>query len=576
MEEDKEALNKNEDINILKESVDALKIDQNDVHNEDRKDPLGFHIKDSRLPGVAESLLTEGYAVLPSLLTKIECENSLSLIWEFIEDISCGKVRRTDPASWYHSRNINGNHLNDCDDPWPSSGNPCKADTFQSHGAGFLLGNVREILAERVFEPLYNTKRLHSSKEGFTLQRPNVISSGGRHYNHMCEKTQIYTNTPVASREERYSTNNHNFGSLTIQSSIAFLDQEETDGCFICYPQSHLYVHDLLKEKDCNGEVNQEQFYDDLVLSLEAEYNLKPKKIHVNAGDVIIWRSDLVHMAATPTITATNFCAIGYVSMLPSFLTEEKQLENKLMAYKLGQTGCHRPNLENHWHGHNRGDLSNLRPYFRFGPAQISWRLAELYGLISYNIENEEQRNKEKDRAIVRGVRFIDADLSSQYPQCKELLPKRGVPCSARVELLQPSYGPLLGQDKYLGGVASPCGEYIYGVCGHARRTLRVRCDTGEVDMIGPDYPGKFKWLRGVEIPANVMRIGMERDDEKEAYENYSSGVCLALPCNANSILKINPCTNEVSTFGGPFEGGWKWHGGNLVENGMVYAIPAE
>ena len=45
-------------------------------------------------------------------------------------------------------------------------------DRFQSLGAGWLLGNIRELLAERVFEPLCQTKQLHSSKEGFIFHRP--------------------------------------------------------------------------------------------------------------------------------------------------------------------------------------------------------------------------------------------------------------------------------------------------------------------------------------------------------------------------------------------------------------------
>ena len=39
----------------------------------------------------------------------------------------------------------------------------------------------------------------------------------------------------------------------------------------------------------------------------------------------------------------------------------------------------------------------------------------------------------------------------------------------------------LMGQDKWLGGVASPCGKYIYGVPGHAKTVLRIVVASGEV-----------------------------------------------------------------------------------------------
>eukprot|EP00541_Cyclophora_tenuis_P019231 CAMPEP_0116576548 /NCGR_PEP_ID=MMETSP0397-20121206/20593_1 /TAXON_ID=216820 /ORGANISM="Cyclophora tenuis, Strain ECT3854" /LENGTH=376 /DNA_ID=CAMNT_0004105601 /DNA_START=703 /DNA_END=1830 /DNA_ORIENTATION=- len=126
----------------------------------------------------------------------------------------------------------------------------------------------------------------------------------------------------------------------------------------------------------------------------------------------------------------------------------------------------------------------------------------------------------------------------------------------------------LMGQDKYLGGVASPCGQYIYGVPGSARRVLRVTVASKEVDFIGPIFEGKFKWLRGVAIPPEVMG------------STYPQGCCIALPSNANGVLKINPATGHVSTFGHTTltkeqENGWAYHGGQLANNGMVYAIPA-
>ena len=46
--------------------------------------------------------------------------------------------------------------------------------------------------------------------------------------------------------------------------------------------------------------------------------------------------------------------------------------------------------------------------------------------------------------------------------------------------------------------MGSPDGKYIYGVPGHATRVLRVTVATGEVDLIGPEFVGHHKWLRGV------------------------------------------------------------------------------
>jgi hypothetical protein len=133
----------------------------------------------------------------------------------------------------------------------------------------------------------------------------------------------------------------------------------------------------------------------------------------------------------------------------------------------------------------------------------------------------------------------------------------------------------LSGQDKYLGGVASPCGRFIYGVPGHAKQVIQVDVITRKVELIGPEYHGEFKWLRGVEIPATDM--GMKEDGSFA----YPSGCCLALPCNSpdGCVLKVDPATASVSTFitdpiPNGADTGWLYHGGSLA-CGYVYAIPA-
>ena len=120
----------------------------------------------------------------------------------------------------------------------------------------------------------------------------------------------------------------------------------------------------------------------------------------------------------------------------------------------------------------------------------------------------------------------------------------------------------LMGQDKWLGGVCSTDGKYIYGVPGHAKRVLKITAATGRYELIGPEYKGPFKWLRGVEVPASVT------GQNQEIYCMPSNG-------GKYGILKISPDTDTVTTIGGSFPGDWMWHGGVLSEvDGNIYAIP--
>ena len=156
-------------------------------------------------------------------------------------------------------------------------------------------------------------------------------------------------------------------------------------------------------------------------------------------------------------------------------------------------------------------------------------------------------------------VSKVAVGLVSLYA-LKRRLAKRKTDGKARAIIMPGKL--LMGQDKWLGGVCSPDGKYIYGVPGHAKRVLKITAATGEYELIGPEYKGPFKWLRGVEVPASVTG---------------SVQAIYCMPSNGGKygVLKILPDTDLVTTIGGPFPGDWMWHGGVLSEvDNCIYAIP--
>ena len=525
--------------------------------------------------GLRDALLQEGYAVLPSVLTHQECEQAIGRIWDFIEETSSGNVKRSDPTSWYPG--FRGEQLSvdttgaDKEDPWPSTGYKSFRDMFQSNGAGWLLGDVRECLAERVFEPLFGTRELHCSKEGFTFLRPNTVAGldlesvfpTPRPAVMVCGKPQ------QLSVGEHYDQGSECRGLHTVQSLTALEDQVEGfDGCFLCYPRSHGTVHQQLTVGTYRGGFSWVPLTDEELIRLREEFDCHPLRIYLPKGHSILWRSDLVHAPQLASGPTPRFRAVTYCSMQPSCLTSLDVVKQKLDAYRQRRCGDHRCSLES-WHSH-RSTSPLHRQFFRTSPPLLTVRQAELYGLIPYTSDPLE-RERELQRALVRGVRFRDITANPDTLEGTATRPPV-LNCDARLEHLRASNDDDLGmhgQEKYLGGMASPCGKYIYGVPGGAARVLRIHTSDGKIDWIGPYFPGKFKWLRGVDIPPNAM------NDHR-----YPDGCCVALPSNAGSILKINPTTNEVYTFGESVlddvkGAGWLYHGGNLASNGWVYAIPA-
>ena len=64
---------------------------------------------------------------------------------------------------------------------------------------------------------------------------------------------------------------------------------------------------------------------------------------------------------------------------------------------------------------------------------------------------------------------------------------------------------------------------------------------------------GTAKWVGGVLAP---------------------NGKIYGIPCNATTVLEIDPVTKTATTFGSLSSGTAKWDGGVLAPNGKIYGIP--
>jgi len=94
---------------------------------------------------------------------------------------------------------------------------------------------------------------------------------------------------------------------------------------------------------------------------------------------------------------------------------------------------------------------------------------------------------------------------------------------------------------------------------GHAKQVLLIDPNTDCIKKIGPLFHGEYKWLRSVQT---------------------SEGIVYGLPCHADSVLRIDTNTGDITTFGSESfdtEIGrlWKYHGGSISpHDGCIYCIP--
>lgn len=357
--------------------------------------PLGRHVK--------QQIQEEGYVVIPNVLTREECSVELSRLWDFVEATS-PDISRNDPNSWYPEpkKEVSEDDSNvaaapEERDPWPHSGWGFLPDMCQSFQSGWLFSSLRETLADRVFKPLYGTSQLHSSKEGFTFHRPTasgVASNGALHPVLGRERPRVCGKVQVKAMGEHFDQCASHTGLQCIQSSTALIDQDMdgADGCFQCWPRSHV-EHPRMTQNIWRGRSDWVPLTDAELISLE-ELGMAAKKVPVNAGDVILWRSDMVHCGVGPSSPRTNFRAVSYTCMLPAAMTPADVIEGKLDEYLDMQTGDHRPNVKSQHFSRPKNDTkqhaaNNVKvargQYFSDGPPILTLRQAELYGLIPYD-----------------------------------------------------------------------------------------------------------------------------------------------------------------------------------------------
>jgi hypothetical protein len=222
---------------------------------------------------------------------------------------------------------------------------------------------MREKMAERVFEPLYGTPALHSSKDGFTLQRP----------------TQWELNrTPNDHSDQGFTMR----GLNCIQGSVALTDQTRADGCFQCWPGSHRYRAEIIEGRGEKRGRKNFVILNDWEKDFLRTHGIEAQRVPVNRGDIILWRSDLVHCGAPPIGARDNFRAVVYICMLPAAMTPATVYPRKLQAYEQLETGSHWPN-EEEWFESDQRRHSAQRPFFQ-RPPQLTERQRLLYGLEPY------------------------------------------------------------------------------------------------------------------------------------------------------------------------------------------------
>ena len=253
----------------------------------------------------------EGYAVISSILTDDEYEESIDLFkkdWKFVSpkfDFEDTKTWGIENTPMMYSKGM---------------------VVFSGFGQSDFMWSLRtNPIIKDIFKKIHDTEELVTSLDGFSVYLSNK------------QKSKSWLHIDQNPKNPMYC----------IQGQYNFLPVTEEDAGFIVVPKSHLeFTPDIKHNKSwilCPGD----------------EHLEKCKKLLIPKNCFTLWNSRLVHANEGMTKKTVELNRLtAYISYLPKSIQTKENLEKRIQAYKNSDT-------TSHW-----SNLCEIKKYpFGFGPT---------------------------------------------------------------------------------------------------------------------------------------------------------------------------------------------------------------
>merc|ERR1711988_139592 len=266
-----------------------------------------------------EELETEGWIVVPSVLTQTEVETCKSLTWDWLESLGSG-IDRSDPTSW---TDIN----------WPGdlrSGITGTCGSNQQPSLWFIRGHPK---VQEVFARIWSvrTSDLITSMDTILIWR------------YKAEESQT---SPASGLNLHVDQNPFKKRGLhCVQGMIPFLEVTKDIGGLQLVPRSHVEeVQQQIRQENPLKRMSR-----DFVKVSDAKYQPGAIVVEASAGDLILWDSRVIHGSKVgPTVLeepkekGLARCT-GLVCMTPRAKARQEVLEKRLKVFRSGSGFTHWP-----------------------------------------------------------------------------------------------------------------------------------------------------------------------------------------------------------------------------------------
>jgi len=268
------------------------------------------------------TLRSEGYVVVPGVLTPDEVEQARDLTWDWLESLGTG-ISRTEVSTWSNAN-------------WPgdkSSGIIASYGAGQSEAAWFVRGGER---VKTAFAEIWGTHDLITSMDCPILWRPWWLSDSEQ-WKPLSFGTHLDQN--IVDRP----------GFLCVQGMVPLFPVTEAIGGLKIVPHSHkAEAQDKIRRNHPKMKGKS-----DFMRVGKSDIDRDPVLITAEPGDLILWDSRMVHVGEAgpgqlrkPAVKegepSLSRCAFT-VCMVPRTAASEEVLEKRRKAFQEGETLCHRP-----------------------------------------------------------------------------------------------------------------------------------------------------------------------------------------------------------------------------------------
>ncbi len=267
---------------------------------------------------IKKTLEKYGVAIILNVLNDEECDEMINGMWNYLDHITYGDIKRDDNTTWKNITNLMPQH----------------SMLIQHWGIGHsdFVWNVRQnINVVKVFANIYDVspEDLLVSFDGASIHMPPEITKRGWNRNNVWfHSDQSFKRNDFECVQGWTTAFDVNVGDAT----LAFLEG------------SHNYHKDFAEQYEVNESKDWYKLDKD-----ETEFFMlagcNEKRIKCPRGALVLWDSRLIHcgVEAYKERPIVNFRCVVYVCYQPRLLCSEKNIEKKRKAFNELRMTSHWP-----------------------------------------------------------------------------------------------------------------------------------------------------------------------------------------------------------------------------------------